>query len=143
MRPTYRPKMRICFDKFSTKQLPGTDKATRNLATNGVDSAVRKIPLKSPNKPPDQALLKGLSKKREFIQLIECYHLFLTYLTSPKGVSLDFKEYCTYRRNRKEILLKSKCKNPTCFCDQDMRPYLRSQPRGRDLREAGEVLRLK
>ena len=31
-------------------------------------------------------------KEREFIQLIECYHLFLTYLTSPKGVSLDFPD---------------------------------------------------
>ena len=59
MRPTYRPKMRIRFDKFSTKQLPGTDKATRNLAADGTDSATRKIPLKSPNMPHDQAFLKG------------------------------------------------------------------------------------
>ena len=114
------------------------------LTANDADSAVRKITHKSPNMPPWSSPFEGsVQKKREFIQLIECYHLFLTYLTSLKGVSLDFKEYCTYRRNRKEILLKSNCKNPTCFCDQDMRQYLRSQPRGRDLREAGEVLRLK
>ena len=46
--------------------------AGRNLATICADSAVRKIPLESPNMPPDQALLKGLSprKGRETIQLI-------------------------------------------------------------------------
>jgi hypothetical protein len=79
--------MRIHFDKFSTKQQPSIDKATRNLVTNCADSAVRKIPLKSPNMPPAQALLKGLSpqKEREIIQLTE-YSLSLFNLSHfPEG----------------------------------------------------------
>ena len=59
----------------------------RNPTINGADSAVRKITLKSPNTPPDQALLKGLSlqKERETHQLIE-YSLFLFYLSHfPEG----------------------------------------------------------
>ena len=69
-------------EQFSTKQQPSIDKATRNLVTNCADSAVRKIPLKSPNMPLDQALLKGLSprKGRETIQLTE-YSLFLFNLS--------------------------------------------------------------
>ena len=56
---------------------------------HGTDSAVRKITLKSPNMPPDQALLKGLSlqKERETIQLIEYSLPFLTYLPFQNGVS--------------------------------------------------------
>ena len=81
------PKMRIRFEKFSTKQQLSDYKATRNLAADGADSAVRKITLKSPSMPLDQALLKGLSpqKERETIQLTE-YSLSLFNLSHfPEG----------------------------------------------------------
>ena len=67
----------FCSDEFSTRLHPTTGftrfRCGRNLAANGADSAVRKIPLKSPNMPPEQALLKGLSPQEsiEIIQLIK------------------------------------------------------------------------
>ena len=81
------PKMRIRFGEILNQASTSTDKTTRNLAANGADSAVRKIPLKSPNMPPSKALLKGLSlqKERETIQLTE-YSLPLFNLSHfPEG----------------------------------------------------------
>ena len=55
----------FCSDEFSTRLHPTTGfigfRCGRNLAADGVDSAVRKTSLKSPNMLPNQALLKGLS----------------------------------------------------------------------------------
>ena len=60
------PIMRFLFERISTHSQPMTGlteftrfRSGQNLATDGTDSAVRKIPLKSPNMPPDQAFLKG------------------------------------------------------------------------------------
>ena len=90
------PKMRIHFGEILNQTSTSTDNPTRNLAADGADSAVRKIPLKSPNMPPDQALLKGLSlqKERETIQLTE-YSLPLFNLSHfPEGcVPLIFPEW--------------------------------------------------
>ena len=54
------PKMRIHFGEILNQASICTDNPTRNLASDGADSAVRKIALKSPNITPDQALLKDL-----------------------------------------------------------------------------------
>ena len=72
------PIMRLRFE-ISTCLQPTTGltgftrlRCGRNLATDGADCAVRKTTLKSPDMPPDQSFLKGLSprKGRETIQLI-------------------------------------------------------------------------
>jgi hypothetical protein len=52
--------MRIHFGEILNQASISTDNPTRNLASDGADSAVRKIALKSPNITPDQALLKDL-----------------------------------------------------------------------------------